>query len=390
MKWLVEKSLLLDELKLIQGAIEKKSAIPTLSYFLIQVRDDELRLVASDMELSYESRIPAEIKASGAVALPAKTLTDIVRALPDGAIEFSMETPPKVHIHSGKTRYDVLGLVEEDYPIPRIPELEESAFSIPAHTLKRAIDLVSFVIPAHALREAFLGALFRYREGTFTVAAMDVYRLACISETMDLNGSRDFEMIVHRKALNELRNAIQMAPIDTVRFGIAGNVIVFELGSRRISIRMIDDTFPSFEGYIPEKAPYRIKASRLELLDAFRRVILLSKSMREALTPAVLIKPGEDRLELRFHHPALGSASDEVEAHLEGEPFPIYINGEFIIEFLNTLDDEVIELWFASSREPAAARPAEQPEKTGYYYVFMPIEEQEVAAEQESVSGDVD
>ena len=382
MKWTASREQLLEELRLIQGAIEKKSTIPTLSYFLVQASDNRLRIVASDMELSYESTIEADVQESGSIALPAKTVTDIVRSFTRDEIACELLQPPVVLMKSGSTRFEVMGLEEQDYPIPRVPELGEEVFELPSYILKQAIDYVYFVIPGHALRDSFMGALWQQEERSFSAAAMDVYRLAAYRAELDTDRPQSFSLLVHRKALNELRTALVSAPLEVVKFGQNANVIVFDLGSRRISIRLIDDTFPDYSAYVPKSAPYKVRLQRVPFLDALKRVVLLSRGSRDSVAPSVRLKPLDDRMELHYYHPALGTASDIVEATFEGEPFSIYVNGEFLIEFLTVVQEEQVELWFTSSKSPAAARPIGASAAVDYFYVFMPIDEKDVEKDE--------
>ncbi|MGZ4408849.1 MAG: hypothetical protein ACXVY6_08675 [Gaiellaceae bacterium] len=49
---------------------------------LLEARGDELRLAATDMELSLRATLPAQVEGDGAVVLPGRTLVDIARLLP--------------------------------------------------------------------------------------------------------------------------------------------------------------------------------------------------------------------------------------------------------------------------------------------------------------------
>jgi len=386
MKVVVEKEPLFTELRLIQGAIEKKSAIPTLSYFLMEAEENRLRLTASDMELSYQSTIPAQVTARGRVALPAKVLVDVVRTLPEGSVTIELLELPRVLLQAGSSSFELLGLSPDDYPIPQVPVLGEGAYALPAWVLRRAIDYTDFVIPKHTLREAFLGMLLEKRGDTLSAAAMDIYRLAYYESRWEGPAAvPDFSLLIHRKALAELKSALGTGTFETVRFGVSGHLITFELDHRRISIRMIDDTFPEYRSFIPESAPYRIQARRLTLLEALRRVILLAKGTPVASAPSVRVEPKDGFLELRFQHPTVGMARDVVEATIHGSPFPVYVNGEFLVEFLSAVQDEEVELWFKSTREPAAVRPVAASTRETYCYVYMPIAEAETAGVTEEV-----
>src|SRR5215472_19347498 len=74
--------------ELVQGmsqvgrAVSSRTAIQILSGILLEARDGELRLAATDMELSLRAAVPARVEGDGAVVLPGRTLVDIARLLP--------------------------------------------------------------------------------------------------------------------------------------------------------------------------------------------------------------------------------------------------------------------------------------------------------------------
>ena len=88
MEFIAQKSELLDELELIQGAVEKKSTIPILSHFLVEAAGPGLHITGSDLELAARSSCIAKVKAEGKAAVPARRLVEIIRSLPGGGIRF--------------------------------------------------------------------------------------------------------------------------------------------------------------------------------------------------------------------------------------------------------------------------------------------------------------
>jgi DNA polymerase-3 subunit beta len=87
MQLTVNKSSFLKELGFIQGVVEKKNTIPILSNLLLEARHGVLSIKGTDLDVSISTVCEAEAKKEGAVCLQAKKLFEIVRALPDAAIE---------------------------------------------------------------------------------------------------------------------------------------------------------------------------------------------------------------------------------------------------------------------------------------------------------------
>ena len=90
MEFSVAKSLLLKELNLTQGVVERKTTIPILSNLLLEATDSSLKISATDLELGVRCGCPAKIKKPGAGTVPAKRLLEIVRSLPEAEIRFKL------------------------------------------------------------------------------------------------------------------------------------------------------------------------------------------------------------------------------------------------------------------------------------------------------------
>src|ERR1700693_4373366 len=85
------KDELVQALGVVSRAVSTRTSEQILSGILHEPQGDELRLAATDMELSLRANVPAQIEGDGAIVLPGKTLADIARLLPadEGGIEDS-------------------------------------------------------------------------------------------------------------------------------------------------------------------------------------------------------------------------------------------------------------------------------------------------------------
>jgi DNA polymerase-3 subunit beta len=83
MELVVGKNALLRELQLFQGIVERKNTIPILANVLMEAKGNEVRMLATDLEVALRSRCDATVAKGGALTLPAKKLYEIVKALPE-------------------------------------------------------------------------------------------------------------------------------------------------------------------------------------------------------------------------------------------------------------------------------------------------------------------
>ena len=73
MELVVQKNALLRELQLFQGIVERKNTIPILANVLIEAKGDEVRMLATDLEVALRSHCQATVGKSGSLTLPAKS-----------------------------------------------------------------------------------------------------------------------------------------------------------------------------------------------------------------------------------------------------------------------------------------------------------------------------
>ena len=146
MKISIEKNLIYKSLSHVQSIVEKKNTIPILSNILLDTTDSSLVLSATDMDISITETINCSVMEQGSVTVPAHTLYDIVRKIPDGSeIEFISNDGKKFSIRSGKSRFSLSCLPKKDFPLIEIDKLN-CEFSINSNIFLKLIEKTRFAI----------------------------------------------------------------------------------------------------------------------------------------------------------------------------------------------------------------------------------------------------
>jgi hypothetical protein len=93
MELVVRKNDLLRELQLFQGIVERKNTIPDPRERADgSGNGDEVRMLATDLEVGLRSRCAASVAKGGALTLPAKKLYEIIKALPETDVRIESST----------------------------------------------------------------------------------------------------------------------------------------------------------------------------------------------------------------------------------------------------------------------------------------------------------
>src|SRR5690242_4537674 len=190
----VPKDELVAALGVVSRAVSTRTSVQILSGILLEAAGGELRLAATDMELSLRSTIPAQIEGDGSIVLPGKTLVDIARLLPGD--EVAIEHRPAesvVHVTSGSAAYTLHTYNPEDFP--RLPDVTAvQTFPVDRESLLETIQRVARAASRDESRPVLTGVLVQFAGGTLTMAATDSYRLA-VKETELGSKAPDLEAI---------------------------------------------------------------------------------------------------------------------------------------------------------------------------------------------------
>src|SRR5918994_6568952 len=143
----VRKNDLARELHLVQGIVERKNSIPILSNVLAEARGGEVRIAATDLDVSLRCGCAAEVKTEGAITLGAKKLYEIVRSLPESDVRIKVLPDSWATIECERVNFKMAGLPKEDFP--SLPEARAAkGTELPAEMLRDLIARTAFAITA--------------------------------------------------------------------------------------------------------------------------------------------------------------------------------------------------------------------------------------------------
>jgi DNA polymerase-3 subunit beta len=371
MELVVRKNDLLRELQLFQGIVERKNTIPILANVLIEANGEEVRLLATDLEVGLRSRCAASVAKSGSLTLPAKKLYEIVKALPETDVRIEED---KGGVKVAADRFDsrMQTLPREDFPT--LPEASGSySATLPRDVLRQMVSKTQFAITGEDTRYFLNGALFVLKADEMSLVATDGHRLALVAvprETAKGKGKTDdgeVRVILPRKTLLELARLLAEGEGD-IKYERGENHLFFEVGERLLISRMIDGQFPAFERVIPKGNDKRIDFDRDRLTSAVRRVALLSNERSRA----VKFQIDKGKVEIASSSAEFGEAHEVLPVDYTGAPMQICFNAQYVLDFLGVVETDSVSLEFKDEMSQAVMRPVGA-EGYSYTYVIMPM-----------------
>ena len=108
MKIICSKTNLLNGVQIVSKAVPNKTTMSILECILIDCTNNEIKLIANDMELGIETTIEGTIVEKGMIALDARILLEIVRKLPDSDITIETDSELKTKINCEKAKFNIV------------------------------------------------------------------------------------------------------------------------------------------------------------------------------------------------------------------------------------------------------------------------------------------
>jgi DNA polymerase-3 subunit beta len=372
MELVVRKNDLLRELQFFQGIVERKNTIPILANVLMEAKGDEVRFLATDLEVGLRSRCTASVAKSGALTLPAKKFYEIIKSLPETDIRIAED---KGGVKVAADRFDsrMQTLPREDFPT--LPEAGGAvSATLPRAAIREMVAKTQFAITGEDTRYFLNGALFVLRPGSMSLVATDGHRLALVN--VPRNGkagteagteAEEVRAILPKKTLGELGRLLADGDED-IHYERGENHLFFDVGGRMLISRMIDGQFPAYERVIPKGNDKHIEFERDRLTNAVKRVALLSNERSRAVK--FQIEPG--KVDVTSSSPELGEAHEMLPVDYSGAAMQICFNAQYVLDFLAAVSTDVVSIDLKDEVSQAVVKPVGA-EGYDYTYVIMPM-----------------
>ena len=321
---------------------------------------DRLTVTGTDLDLTIQLSVEVGGERDGGIVLPARLAADIVRSLGSGKVEVVADGDD-VSISNGRSNFGVRPLSFDDYP--KLASPVNTSVTLPASAFGEALRQVVRAASTDEARPILTGVLMAAEADGLRMVATDSYRLA----VRDLVGQQvlaaDQKVLVPGRALTELQRLVGGGDDVTMRLG--DRDATFEVGSTRLTTRLIEGEFPNYRQLIPASHPNTLTVEREPLMEAIRRVKILAKDA----TP-VRLQMGGDTLRLTAITQDVGNASEELDAQYDGSELVVAFNPDYLAAGVEACSGDSVTLSTMDALKPAVVRGVGHED---YLYLLMPV-----------------
>lgn len=365
MKFGISREKLLQPLTLVSGAVERRHTLPILSNVLIKVEDGFLWLTGTDLEVELISSVKLEGDVEdGEVTVPAKKLFDICRSLSNEATVKFVNDGNKVVLKSGRSKYSLSTLPAEDYP--NLEDWEgEIEFELSQKNLRSLIENTHFSMAQQDVRYYLNGLSLEMEGDLIRSVATDGHRLALSRLTLDGVAFPTKQVIIPRKGVMEILRLI--SDEDTmVKVQIGSNHIRLYSADFIFTSKLVDGRFPDYRRVLPRDGDKIITSDKVVLRDALTRASILSNEKFKGIR----IDLANSELKITANNPEQEEAEEIVDVDYTGDSLEIGFNVSYMIDVLNTIQDDIVKVTLADSNSSALIESASNDSSL---YVVMPM-----------------
>lgn len=352
-----------------QSIIERKSNMPILSNILLTARNGNIIVSATDLELGFQSEIPVQITTEGSITISGRKLFEILKEGKNNVIHIKEKENNWVFISDGFTRFDLASYPADEYPVffePDDIEMIEIPGALLSEMIEKTVYAVSLDEAGYKLSGIFIQRVSRQGRIFLRMVATDGHRLSLIdkpfpgAENLNLGNG----LMVPKKGMVELAKMGQDG--GTVLLGFKDKNCVARKEKALLLIRLLESKFPDYDAVIPKDSISSVEVARSDLLDAMKRMVILSNERYRA----VKIGFENNRMELVSTNPDLGEAQETLDVVFQGERVEAGFNPRYFIDILQTMESERVSLGFSDESKPCTLKGEAD---KGFLGLIMPM-----------------
>lgn len=345
-------------------AISVKKTNTILECIKLTAVGSVLILTATDMELTIEKKIVADIQIEGSILVPGRFFADFIKKLTNEQIILECADGERLTIKYSESSGYINCFDVNDFP--NVGEVgEKYLLCLPSKDMRDVINKTIFAASTEDTRQVLKGCLFEVKNDKLTVVALDGYRLSLCKKEVTSCNVNEFSCIIPARSLTEISKIIENDD-RAVNFQIDGEKLLVEIDNTVIISRLIKGDYINYRNIISNDFSAIVTFSRAQFTESISRVSLISRLSKNNL---IKIEIKESFITIDSNS-EMGNIHETLPARVEGKDNVICFNGKYLQDFLDVIDDEFIKMNVKASSAPCIFT---QTERDDYLFLILPM-----------------
>lgn len=351
-----------DAVLKVSKALSVKTTNPILEGIKITAKGDNLTLFATDMELTIEKRIKADVLMEGETVVVGKYFVEFAKKLEKEQVELCRLNEGQLEIKYSDSESTLTVFDAEKYPI-FADEEEVNYFEIKQKDFKNIVERTTFSCSVDDSRPILKGCLFEIENNTLTTVALDGFRMSVCKK--EVNASGNFNTIIPARTLLEITKLLEKDE-QTLRVCLQKNTLLVKLENIVLSSRLIEGDFVKYKHILPTSFSNTVIINKNAFQNSIDRASIITKTDKFNI---VKFDIKEDVMAVSAKS-EVGNVNENVNINLTGKDMVIAFNSKYIMDFLRVCSEEFISLSLNSSIDPCVIKSVGD---EGFLYLILPV-----------------
>ncbi|NGX40146.1 MAG: DNA polymerase III subunit beta [Chlamydiae bacterium] len=362
MKLQVNRTDLTQLIGKIQSIVPTKPSIPILANILLEAKEDQLVIAATDLTVSMKVNTKAIVEEEGAITLPARRLFQLIRELTSPQVDIRTSSPEVAMINSGDSNFRIQGTHKSQFPA--FPDLSEGfSTQFEPGVLKEMLTRTSFAAARDDSREVLNGVLMNRASTHATFTGTDGKLLARNRVAIAEEASSEGSFILPIKAVEEIVKILD-GDGEAVSLILMDEKLGLEVDSTLFITKLISGQYPDVSRVIPQEPTSRVVLHRDELITLLRQVSLFT-SENEVSARFVF---SDGALQISAMNGELGEGKVNMPVNYTGPNLEIAFHPQSFLDILRNSKDETVNFDLTDSYTPCLITDSSEAE-----FVIMPM-----------------
>lgn len=331
-------------LQKVQRGVAKKTTMPLLKGVKLEVKEDKLILASSNLEISVQTVIPAMVKEEGCIVLQNNFLYNVVRKFEGENVTFEEQTKGIITVSCGRSTCKIKGWSADEFP--EFSQINNGySFEISAQTLTEMIKQTLYAVSVNESLPILTGEKWEVEGNALTAVSTDGSRMSVHIGKLSKGISEPLSIVIPGESLKEL---LQILPNNgDITIQIGQSQIYFKIEKTIFTASLLEGTFVDYKRVIPKEKKTVIKVNREALLECCQRSSILADNNHHVITFSI-----NDELVIQTES-WKGNSKEILPIQKWGDDLTIGFNAQFLIEALQSSNDDFVKIRFINPVSPA-------------------------------------
>ena len=370
---IVDRKSLLKAITIVENAVTENKIREVLSGIYIETHEGKAILRGTDLELSINTEVEAQIEEEGKIVIKHKLIEEFLKQISDEKITL-IEENGKLVIKASSTNTKFSLYDSENFPVQS--KLENGVeYVFEKEKLLNDIENVKISASPNPENLAVNCIRMEIEEDKLKLISSDTYRLTYIEENLDdaQKGKENLSLSIPLKTIDGLIKIMKLIDEENITVKSDGSKVFFQFSNVEILTRTIDLQFPDYKSILNNSQHNKkILLNTKDFLSVLRRTAIFVRDNKEAKNGGIFNFANNKLLLTGTSENA--QIKEEIVTIQEGGDLKISLNVRFLLDYISTIEGKVTVLELLNNKSSVIVKD-EDNDKSLYFTMPLALRE---------------